>query len=70
MIFSSNGHDMKHAPGNPDDFPDEMWIYHHFAEARGWTPRQVDELTLEEAHWLPVLKQAQGLAQSQLSDDD
>ena len=46
-----------------------MWIYHHFAEARGWNPRIVDELTLEEAYWLPILREAQGIAQVQLTDD-
>ena len=46
-----------------------MWLYHHFAEKWGWTPAQVDELTLEQAHWLPLIGQAQGNAQAQLGDD-
>jgi hypothetical protein len=60
---------MKFAPKNPEGFPEEMWIYHWFSENRNWTPQQVDELTLEQAHWLPLLKDAQSGAQDQLSDD-
>lgn len=35
-----------------------MLIYHHFARLRNWTPRQVDELTIEEMDWLPLLEEA------------
>lgn len=47
-----------------------MWIYHWFSENKGWTPRQVDELSLEEAHWLPVMKDANSIASAHLSSDD
>lgn len=47
-----------------------MWLYHWFSENKGWTPRQVDELSLEEAHWLPILKDAQGDAGNFLSKND
>jgi len=46
-----------------------MWIYHKFSKLKGWTPRQVDELTLEEMYWLPILEDAESIASSQLSDD-
>jgi hypothetical protein len=46
-----------------------MWLYHWFAEKWGWSPQQVDDLTLEQAHWFPLLTEAQGNAQAQLSDD-
>jgi hypothetical protein len=32
--------------------------YDRFAEERGWTPRQVDELTRDEIFWLPVIRAA------------
>lgn len=35
-----------------------MIIYNWFARARSWTPRQVDELDLEEVEWLPLLEEA------------
>ena len=47
-----------------------MWTYHWFAENMRWTPRQVDELTLEEAHWLPLISGAKGEAQAQLAPKD
>jgi hypothetical protein len=35
-----------------------MSLYHWFAEAYQWTPQQVDELTLDQVFWLPVMKEA------------
>ena len=47
-----------------------MLLYDRFAEERGWTPRQVDELTDEEAFWLPVIKQAKAEAAEQIAKAD
>ena len=33
-------------------------VYDQFAEERGWTPRQVDELSRDELFWLPVIRKA------------
>ena len=41
--------------------------YDRFAEDRGWTPRQVDELTREEIFWLPVIKAARRDAAGQVA---
>jgi hypothetical protein len=60
---------MARAPKNPEGFPEGMWMYHHFAQKWGWTPQQVDELTLEQCQWLPLIGQAQDAARDQLSDD-
>lgn len=46
-----------------------MMTYTWFAECWQWTPRQVDELTLEEIFWLPVIKEARGDATDALSKD-
>lgn len=35
-----------------------MMIYNWFARAHHWTPRQVDELGLDEVEWLPLLEEA------------
>ena len=35
-----------------------MLAYDRFAEAYGWPPRVVDELTLDELFWLPVVRAA------------
>jgi len=47
-----------------------MWLYHWFATKWGWSPDVVDNLTLEQAQWLPLLDRAQGEAQAQLSSSD
>lgn len=44
-----------------------MWLYHWFAENKGWTPQQVDELTLDQQFWLPVIHNAGKLASASLS---
>jgi hypothetical protein len=43
-------------------------LYDRFAEERGWTPRQVDELTREEIFWLPVIATARREAAAQVAD--
>jgi hypothetical protein len=35
-----------------------MAIYQWFARTHNWTPQQVDELTLEQLFWLPVMEEA------------
>ena len=42
-------------------------MYDKFAEERGWTPRQVDELSREELFWLPVIKAARAEASEQIA---
>ena len=42
-------------------------MYDKFAEERGWTPRQVDELTREELFWLPVISAARADASAQVA---
>jgi hypothetical protein len=42
--------------------------YDFFAHQYNWTPRQVDELSLDEMFWLPVLTEARGNATEQLHD--
>jgi hypothetical protein len=69
MIFHAKRHDPRRAPADPEGFPEEIWTYHWFSENKGWTPQQVDELTLEQQFWLPIMKNADGIANSQLSDD-
>jgi len=42
-------------------------VYDRFAEERGWTPREVDELSREELFWLPVIKAARAEAGEQVA---
>ena len=35
-----------------------MALYAWFAESYSWTPQQVDELTLDQVFWLPLMKGA------------
>jgi hypothetical protein len=42
-------------------------VYDQFAQMYGWTPRQVDELTLDEFQWLPVVRQARQDAAEQIA---
>jgi hypothetical protein len=44
--------------------------YDKFAEERGWTPRQVDELSREELFWLPVIRAARLDASEQVARMD
>lgn len=45
-----------------------MLVYDFFAGPMDWHPRIVDELTLEELFWLPVVREAKRIAAEQLSD--
>lgn len=35
-----------------------MLIYDKFIQGMDWHPRQIDELSLDEEFWLPVMKEA------------
>ena len=43
-------------------------MYRQFADLYGWTPDQVDNLTLDQQYWLPVMDTAKSIAAEQLSD--
>lgn len=45
-----------------------MLVYDMFARLHGWTPRQVDELSLDEVYWLPVITEARNLAAEAMAD--
>lgn len=45
-----------------------MFLYNWFAVNWKWTPRQVDELTLEEIYWLPTVESARQEAVRQISN--
>jgi len=45
-------------PPAPDGFPGHLMMYERFAEAYGWPPRVVDQMTREELFWLPVIRDA------------
>ena len=34
------------------DYPDQEWYYYQMADRFGWTPDQVDNLSVETADWL------------------
>lgn len=57
-----NGGRAEQQPGFPPGFPVKMLVYNWFARARNWTPRQVDELSLDEMEWLPIIEEAVQLA--------
>jgi hypothetical protein len=58
----------EYEPEYPRGFSDRMLVYDFFAESRHWTPRQVDELTLDEVFWLPLVEAARHLAREALAD--
>jgi hypothetical protein len=64
--------DQSRCPPPPDGFPPHMMVYDQFADERGWTPRQVDQLTRAELFWLPVISAAKREAAETLrpKDDD
>ena len=67
-MFHGKGHDPRFSPDPPEGFPDKMWLYHKFGKLRGWTPQQVDELTLDQQYWIPVMETAESIAVGQLSE--
>jgi hypothetical protein len=70
VYHASGQHDPKHSPPLPDGMPPQMLAYDRFADMYGWTPRQVDELTLEEFFWLPVVRDAKAEAAETLRPRD
>ena len=52
----------------PEGLTPQLLTYDRFAEERGWTPRQVDELTRDEIFWLPVIRAARLEAAAQVAD--
>lgn len=71
FLFRSNRQaDQSRCPPLPDGLPVIMFTYDQFAEERGWTPRQVDQLTRAELFWLPVIWAAKREAAEKLSKDD
>jgi hypothetical protein len=63
-----NGFNPKDAPDHPEGWTPELQAKHWFAKTRNWHPRQVDELTLDELEWLPIMEQATQDAVEQLRD--
>lgn len=47
-----------------------MLVYNWYAQKRNWTPQQVDELSLEQVEWLPLLSEALEEAQEVLQKQD
>lgn len=45
-----------------------MLTYDWFARTRGWAPSVVDELSLDQLHWFPILESARNEAMEQLRD--
>lgn len=50
--------DLRYAPDFPEGFPPRMLTYDKFIQQMDWHPRLVDELSLDEEFWLPVMKEA------------
>ena len=46
-----------------------MFVYDHFRGDGNWHPRIVDELSLPELFWLPILREAKRIAIAQTSED-
>lgn len=51
-------HDPAGCPPVPAGLSGHMLVYERFAEAYGWPPRVVDQMTREELFWLPVIRDA------------
>lgn len=44
-----------------------MWTYNWFRKNTGWHPQIVDNLTMEQEFWFPILDQAESIASAQLN---
>jgi hypothetical protein len=51
----------------PERFPDQMSVYHWYAESYHWSPRVVDELSIEQDFWLRAQKEALNAAEATLA---
>lgn len=69
FMYRANGGPAQTQPSYPEGLSSRMLVYNWFARARGWTPRQVDELTLEEMEWLPLIEEAIQYATEKLRDE-
>lgn len=47
-----------------------MLVYSWYARTHNWTPQQVDELSMEELEWIPLLAEAIGQAQEVMQKQD
>jgi hypothetical protein len=48
--------------------PPDILLKRWFAKTYGWTPRQVDDLSLDELSWLPLVEQAHDEAVREMSE--
>ena len=62
--------DQSRCPPMPEGLHSHMILYDQFADERGWTPRQVDQLTRAELFWLPVVSAAKREAAEALRPKD
>lgn len=69
FTYRANGGSAKLQPSYPEGFPPKMLVYNWFRRTSNWHPRQVDELSLEEMEWLPLIEEAVQLALEQMKDD-
>lgn len=51
----------------PDGMTEALIIKFSLARKYGWTPREVDDMTLEEFFWFPILESAATEAQNMLN---
>jgi hypothetical protein len=58
MLWRYHGYPPENAPSYPDGMPAKMLIYHWFSRVKKWGPRTVDNLTLEELEWFPIIEEA------------
>lgn len=48
--------------------PPDIFLKRWFAKTYGWTPQQVDDLSLDELSWLPLIEQAHDEAIREMSE--
>lgn len=51
----------------PEKFPEQMSVYHWYAEAYRWPPPVVDDLSIEQDFWLRAQKEALNAAEARLA---
>ena len=70
MVWNYNhpGGDPRARPDFPEDMPPEMVVKRFFAKTFQWPPWWVNELTLEELEWFPVMETASDEAQETINE--
>jgi hypothetical protein len=66
--FDHPNADPKACPKPPMGLTHDVHLKYFFAKTFGWTPDMVDELSLDEFHWFPLIETARNDASEHINN--